>query len=256
MLPVFKKVTVFILVFWLFITLVIPVYAQEDETLVLSLARNFGYSSGTGEIQGNFTLKISTPEDLSRVIFYINDELMGEVNQAPFELKFHTSSYPEGVYTLSAIGYTRDGRELRSNTQKREFVSAQQGWQTAAKIVIPLFGIVLLFMLASFLIPLLTGKKTRVPLGAPQSYGLLGGTICPKCGRPFGMHIWGLNMIIGKLDRCPHCGKWSLVRRYPAADLRQAELAEVETGKESETIAPGAEERLQRDLEDSRYQDL
>lgn len=256
MTPISKKVPIIALASVLLIVLTMPVYAQDEDSLVLGLSRDFGYSSGTGEIQGNFTIKATGPEDLARVVFYINDNVLGEVSQSPFEYKFHTSNYPDGVYTLRAIGYTADGRELRSNEQKREFVPAQEGWQTAGKIILPLFGVIALSMLISFVLPLLTGKKSHIPLGAQRSYGLLGGTICPKCGRPFGVHIWGLNMVVGKLDRCPHCGKWSLVQRFPPNALRQAELAELETTDESEAVAPRTDERLERDLEDSRYQDL
>ncbi len=253
---IFKQVPFIVFALLLAFVVALPVHAQDEETFRLGLARTFGYSSGTGEIQGTFTLKVSGPENLARVIFLINNEVMGEVSQAPFELRFQTDSYPNGVNTLSAIGYTTDGRELRSNEQKREFVSAQEGWQTAGKIILPILGVVVLSMLISFVIPILTGKKSQVPLGATRSYGLLGGTICPKCGRPFGVHVWGLNMVVGKLDRCPHCGKWSLVQRFPPAALRQAELAELENIDEGETLAPREAERLERDLEDSRYQDL
>ena len=256
MAPIFKKTLIIALASLLLIALTMPVLAQEEAALVLGLSRDFGYSSGTGEIQGNFTIKATGPEDLARVVFYINDNVLGEVSQPPFEYKFHTGNYPDGVYTLHAVGYTADGSELRSNEQKRQFVPAQEGWSTAGKIILPLFGVIALSMLLSFVIPLLSGKKSQVPLGAPRSYGLLGGTICPKCGRPFGVHIWGLNIVVGKLDRCPHCGKWSLVQRFPPAALRQAELAELETADESEAVAPRADERMERDLEDSRYQDL
>lgn len=253
--PVRKNVLSTALFILLLIALTFPVHAQEEE-LSLGLARNFGYSSGTGEIQGNFTLKVTGPEDLARVVFLINGEIIGEVSQPPFELKFHTGDYPEGVYTLSAVGYTTDGRELHSNDQKREFVTAQEGWQTAGKIILPLLGVVVLTMVLSFVIPILTGKKSQVPLGASRNYGVFGGTICPKCGRPFGMHIWGLNMIAGKFDRCPHCGKWSLVQRHSQEALRQAELAELELASESDSSPQRSNDRLERDLEDSRYQDL
>jgi hypothetical protein len=251
-----KNISTVVLALLLALIVTKPVLAQDAESLQLGLARNFGYSSGTGEIQGNFTLKATGPETLARVVFFINDEVIGEVSQAPFELQFHTGSYPEGVYMLSAIGYTTDGRELRSNEQKREFVSAQEGWQTAGKIILPILGVVVLSMLISFVIPILSGKKSQVPLGATRGYGLLGGTICPKCGRPFGVHVWGLNLVVGKLDRCPHCGKWSLVQRYPPAALRQAELAELENVEEGDTVAPRSAERLEHDLDDSRYQDM
>jgi DNA-directed RNA polymerase subunit RPC12/RpoP len=112
--------------------------------------------------------------------------------------------------------------------------------------------------LISFLIPTVfrRGKTTSLPPGAPRNYGIIGGTICPKCGRPFGMHIWGLNMLVGKLDRCPYCGKWSLVRYVGREALREAEAAELEAPKEAPSIpSAGEEENLKKELDNSRYID-
>ncbi len=69
------------------------------------------------------------------------------------------------------------------------------------------------------------------------------------------MHVWGLNLVVGKLDRCPHCGKWSLVQRVPQALLHEEEAAELAADRLS-AVVDSAEDRLHRDLEDSRYQDL
>lgn len=233
-------------------------FAQEDTPLDLRLSRNFGFSSGTGKIQGTFTIRVAGPDDLARVVFFIDGDVMGEANEAPFELKFHTGDYPLGVHTLNAVGYTLDGSELYSNQQKREFVSAEVGWRTAGSIVLPLLGIIVIVMVISIAAPSLVGrgKKKSLPLGEQRSYGIFGGTICPKCDRPFGMHIWGLNMMVGKFDRCPHCGKWSLVRRATLAALQQAEAAELETESQFERETSSPEERLLKDLEDSRYQDM
>ena len=251
--------TVLCLIVLLLVAPQMPARAQEENDLELRLSRNFGYSSGAGRIQGNFTAKINGPEDLARVIFLIDGEEMGEAIQPPFELKFHTGSYPLGVHTIAALGYTSDGSKLTSNDWVVEFVAAEEGWQTAGKIALPLVGIIAIAMLASFLLPTFFGrsKKSSLPLGAPRSYGVLGGTICPKCQRPFGMHIWGLNLVIGKLDRCPHCGQWSLVRHMPAEMLRTAEAAELSRSKQAESASPKLEaESLNKDLEDSRYLDL
>jgi hypothetical protein len=231
--------------------------AQEGEPLSLSLRRDFGYSSGTGQIQGSFTARVTGPEDLARVIFLIDGDEMGEVTQPPFDLKFQTGNFPLGTHTLVAVGYTAGGEELRSNEQRREFVPAEEGWKTAGRIAIPIFAIVFLLMLFSVVFPMVTGrgKKSSVPLGEPRSYGMIGGTICPKCGRPFGMHIWGFNLIGGKLDRCPHCGRWSMVRHVSAHDLKQAEAAEL---LQAETPAQptSSEQDLRKELDESRYQDF
>lgn len=232
--------------------------AQSEDKLILRLARNFGYSSGGGDIQGNFTLSVSGPENLSRVIFYIDGEVMAEVATPPFEYKFSTGNYPDGIHTLSSVGYTANGAELRSNEQRRRFLSAEEAGQNTLKILLPLLGVVFGIMLFSYLFPALLGrgKKHTLPLGAPRNYGILGGAICPKCGRPFGMHIWGLNLMVGKFDRCPYCGQWSIVRRATPETLREAEIAELERVGGTQPATLSKEEDLRRELEESRYQDL
>jgi DNA-directed RNA polymerase subunit RPC12/RpoP len=232
--------------------------AQEDTPLTIRLSRNFGYSSGTGDIQGTFTLRADGPDNLTRVVFYIDDSVMGEVLTPPFELRFQTDDFPLGVHTIRAVGYTSEGVELHSNEQIREFVTAEEGWQFVGKIVLPLIGVIALAVLISIAIPYLTGRggKNQVPLGAQRNYGMFGGTICPKCGRPFGMHAWGLNLAVGKLDRCPHCGKWSMVRRVPQSALREAEAAELNMADQPAELEGGSNDRLRKELEESRYQDI
>ena len=237
---------------------VISANAQSEDGLTLRLTRNFGYSSGGGDIQGNFTLSVSGPDDLSRVVFFIDDAVMAEVTAPPFEYQFSTGNYPDGIHILRAVGYTAGGAELHSNEQRRRFLSAEEAGQNTLKIVLPLFGVVFGLMLFSYLLPTILGRGKRhtLPLGAPRSYGVLGGAICPKCGRHFGMHIWGLNMVMGKFDRCPYCGKWSIVRRASQEALRAAEITELKRTGETQTTAPSDEEDLMRELEDSRYRDL
>lgn len=245
--------------FALFISIfVLPARVQEEEQLTLRLSRDFGYSSGTGKMQGTFSLKASGPENLVKVIFYIDQEVIGEASQAPFRFRFSTGNYSLGIHTMSANGYLADGRELRSNELRGQFVSADEGWKAALRIIVPVLAITFGAMLVSFVLPMVTGRRktVHVPLGAPRNYGALGGTICPKCGRPFGIHIFGINLIAGKLDRCPYCGKWSLVRRASPQSLAAAEAVELEQAGEAEAQVMSEEERLRRELDQSRYQDL
>ena len=78
---------------------VFPTWAQSDEELNLSLRRNFGYSSGTGKIQGTFTMKVAGPEAVDRVVFIIDGEAVGEGNISPFNLQFHTGDCPLALRT-------------------------------------------------------------------------------------------------------------------------------------------------------------
>lgn len=235
-----------------------PALAQEGSELQLRLRRNFGYSSGS-QIQGNFTMTASGPEDLERVVFLLDGEPLGEVSEAPFSLAFVTDVYPLGEHTLSAVGYTRGGQELRSNEINRTFVSPDAGWQAAMRIVGPLVGLTLVAMVVGLVLPFLVGrgKKEHVPLGAERKYGVAGGAICPRCGRPFPLRILSMNLSpVHRVDRCPHCGKWGVMRRRPLNELREAERLELEQAQTSgQAGIESEEERLRRELDRSRYQD-
>jgi len=257
-----KKRLLFIVGVFLFILpfLASPTHAQtEDEKLSLRLSRDFGYSSGRGDIQGTFSMKASGPEDLERVVFLIDEEIVGEITEPPFNLRFNTDNYPTGIHRMSAVGYTSSGRELRSNEIKAEFVTAQQSQQQTVKLVLPLLGFIAIAVLLSLLFPMIIsrGRTTSLPPGAARNYSPFGGTICPRCKRPFGRHLYGLNLVVGKYDRCPYCGKWSLTRAASPSQLAAAEAAELEAITQAKQANPMDEaKQLERDLDDSRYRDL
>jgi hypothetical protein len=237
----------------------IPKGSYQEDQLQINLRKNWGYSSGTGKMQGTFTIQANGPEELSRVIFYLDEQVLGEANEIPFNLQFSTDNFPLGVHQFSAIGYTSSEGQLTSNILQVEFVTPNEGWQAAMKIIVPLAVLILGALGLAILVPLIftRGKKEQLPLGAPRNYGYHGGAICPKCGRPFSRHIYGLNLGMHKFDRCPYCGKWSLVRRASNEELAAAEAAEVKAAQEG-AFQPTRSERenLIKELEDSRYEDL
>ncbi len=236
---------------------------QEYE-LRLSLRKQFGFALG-GQIQGTFKLTATGPDDLRAVTFKLKAEagggepiVLGQVTQAPFSLIFNTDAYPHGHYELSAVGQTAGGRVLASNVLRLEFVSAEAGWKAAGTFVMPLLILLGVVMLAATLGPFLLerlGHKPRRPVfvpGQPRHYGLLGGAICPKCRRPFGLHWWAINLVGGKFDRCPYCGRWSLVHRARREELAAAEAAELPVATpDVPELSP--EEKLRRQIEESRY---
>lgn len=236
-----------------------PALAQEEE-FRLRLSRDFGYGSLTGnQIQGTFSMHITGPGDLTRVVFYLDDQVLGEVNESPFSLRFITDNYGLGVHALQAIGFTSNGQELRSNIIRTEFVSADQGSGMAIKIVGLTFGVIFAGMLIAVLFGnvLGKGKKTELPLGAERRYGAMGGAICPKCTRPFAVHVYSFNMAAARFDRCPYCGKWSFVRRVSLDELRRAEKAELDWASTGPELAvEKTEADLLKDLDNSRFQDL
>jgi hypothetical protein len=237
-----------------------PALAQNGEELRLRLNRDFGYASlGGNQIQGNFSMTITGPQDLAQVVFYLDDQVLGEDNEAPFSLRFVTDNYDLGVHVLQAIGTTADGKELRSNVIRTEFVAGDQGMGAALKIVGLTFGVIFGGMGIAFLFSniLGKGKVTDLPLGAPRRYGALGGAVCPKCSRPFAVHVYGIKLVVARFDRCPYCGKWSFIRSASPEELKQAEAAELEWATHEQKVTAGKTETdLLKDLENSRYQDL
>jgi hypothetical protein len=254
-----KKPITQIMFLLMVIGIALPAAVQTSNPLTIRLRKDFGYNSLTGEeIQGTFSILTAGPENLAQVAFYIDGKKVGEANAAPFKLQFNTGDYALGLHTISATGTTNDGQELQSNELVKKFVGANQGLQGAMNILLPILGIIILAGVLAWAIPTLfmRGKTQSLPPGAPRSYSPLGGAICPKCGRPFAVHMWGFNLGIGKLDRCPYCGKWSIVRRSSMEALKAAEAAELEGAGGPQIPEETEEERLRRELEKSRYQDL
>jgi hypothetical protein len=247
-------------VLWSVLILVIvalPAAAQSEEALRLHLNRDFGYG-GLGQIQGLFSLSASGPAEVTRVVFWVDEEVLGEDGEAPFRLQFHTDSFSPGVHVLHATGHTGSGGSLRSDELRVEFLSAAQAGQATLRMVVPLVGIVAVIVVIMGAATVLSARrKGPVPPGQPRSYGWAGGSICPRCRRPFALNWFAPRMGLGRLVPCPHCGKWSVVRRRPLAELRAAEAAELAGAEERPHVAGLSEdEALRRELEDSRYRDM
>lgn len=239
--------------------LLAPVVWARDSELTLHVRRNVGYGGGS-QIRGSFRMEVTGPEDLTSVTFKIDDKEIGTVAAPPYKINFNTVDYALGWHDLSAVGRTADGRTLASNVRRFEFVSSEEEWAAVRRIMVPMLGVLGVILALAFGVPILltlTGKKTTVPLGAPRRYGITGGTICPKCGRPFAIHWWGLTgSFAGKFDRCDHCSKWSFVRRVSVERLREAEAAELQMARpESPISEPSPEEKLKQQLDDSRFFD-
>jgi hypothetical protein len=221
-------------------------FAQNE--LVLSINRDFGYGGFDNRIEGLFSLSASGPADLTSVDFYIDAELLGEVDQPPYKMQFSTNSYSSGEHLLHAIGHTSSGEEFRSNEIIRVFLTKEESRSAVLGVIVPMLGIILAVMVATAVIPALFGRKEKV-----GDYGILGGTVCPKCGLPFSLKILGINWFGGKLQRCPHCGKWSVVRRANSEALATAEArwrGEDQTAINSDSL----KESTRRQIDDSRYE--
>ena len=60
-----------------------------------------------------------------------------------------------------------------------------------------------------------------------------------------------MNMVVGKFERCPHCGKWQLTRRASPLEIEWAN--EDSRPEEPQQVA---EKPKKDDLEESKYIDL
>jgi Bacterial Ig domain len=254
----FSRKAILIVILALALTLVAsPALAQTS--LKLNLRRDFGYGSGS-QVRGTFTLSVAGPSDLQSVIYKIDGATMQEVTASPFSYQFNTGSYPTGWHDLTASATTSSGAALESNVLRFDFVTASQESAGMQRILLPLGGVVvgLLVIMLLFQFVAFRGKKPgSVPLGAERKYGVAGGTICSKCGRPTPMHMWGINAgITTKLDRCENCGKWSVMKRMPIEELRRAEQAELRSAENGAQVhAESPEEKLRHQLDDSRYEE-
>ncbi len=235
------------------VILLVPVSAfaaQDGALLQLGLTRNFGYG-GLGKIQGSFTLKISDPpEGLSEVRFYFDGELVDVAEIEPFQYKFHTSSFDDGDREMYAVGIMTDGTTLESNHISKEFLSSDQAWGETRQIIVPLLVGTAVLSLIGVGVTLLTGRKKEF---IPGKYGPAGGVVCPRCELPFSRTVMAPNLMAGKLVRCPHCGKLSILSRAANARLLEAE-ARYARKDEPGLIHPGKGD-FQKRLEDSRFEE-
>lgn len=221
-------------------------FAQEPG-LELRLTRDFGSAFGSGNIRGTFSYRVNAPEDVTRVIFLLDGAPIAEDTAPPWRYQFNTANFPDGVHTLSASGVTRDGRTLTANGLTRNFVPATAANRAILTIVAVIGALILV-------VTLLSAWLSRRGLSdeARAVSGAFGTTVCPFCGKPFARHLWAPNLGAGKFDRCPHCGKWNLVRRATPAEIERS-LTLLRPDATAVDTRPPPDD-LRKRLDDSRYE--
>jgi hypothetical protein len=231
----------------LLISLMFPalVLAQDDPALQLRLSRDNGYGLGS-QMQGHFSYRVSGPENLVRVEYLMDGEVIGESTEEPFRFRFITDNFELGIHEMSAVGYTADGQVLNSNVIRGDFVDPQVGNTFIIAIIglsVVVIGVRLLFFRQG------SGK-------AKKGYGAFGGAVCSNCKRPFSQHWWALNLLAARYDRCPHCGKWQATRTATAEQLAEAEAYETSLTSPAHPEGEADEkEKLRKQLDDSRFED-
>jgi hypothetical protein len=232
---------------------------RADGGYTITLNRDFGYGGLNNDIRGNFTIGLSGDEtQVSQVQFTFDGQPMATVSQSPFKYSFVTTDYAEGTHTLGAVVTLKDGTTLTAPAKTTTFVSAAVENQVTTNILVPVLGGVLLVILLVVGGQVLASRR-RPSKGTPEgghTYGVLGGGICPKCGRPTPFHVTGINLVTGKYDRCENCGRWSFIRSVPVDRLRDMEAAQAEAEKAAARPPQESAEQKRREmLDNSKYTD-
>jgi hypothetical protein len=225
--------------------------AQETDALEFRLLRTFGFQAGL-QIQGSFSARVSGPDGLVRVELFLDGGGIGVDEQAPFRLDFRTADFAPGEHRLWVEGVTASGETLRSAERRLIFLTAEQGLGSVSNFLLPIFIVIAAGMLLSFLLTMRSGNADRFRLG---EYGSAGGAVCRRCGLPFSRHIVAPNLVLGKLERCPHCGHWAIVTRATASDLEQAEDRYAADRERGAYQPSDMEPDWIRRIDDSRFED-
>ncbi len=68
-------------------------------------------------LDASLKAEIATPAAGSKVQFYLNDELVGEDTEAPYEVMLDTKQYKDGAYTLRTVVQSGDGEPTEAIQQ-------------------------------------------------------------------------------------------------------------------------------------------
>ncbi len=125
-------------------------------------------------------------------------------------------------------------------------------------LTLAIIGVVVVALVGRFVLARPT-RPAPLAAGEHRNYGPAGGAVCQSCGLPFARNFLDLNLLAGKLTRCPHCGKLAIRPAATPDQLYAAEERERQAagGAAATTATPSplsAEERLWRTIEDSRYE--
>ena len=94
----------------------------------------FGYGAGS-QIQGNFRLEVTGPDDLQAVTFTLDGEPLGTDTEPPFQRAFVTDDHPDGWHEFGATGITASGQTLTATPRRFEFVDPGQVGQVMGRII-------------------------------------------------------------------------------------------------------------------------
>jgi hypothetical protein len=225
--------------------------AQGDPTIELKLTRSFGYRAGH-RIQGRFTVEAISDAALQEATFLIDGKNLDVIDEAPFRTSFSTGDFELGSHRIKVAAVTSSGTRLESDVVELTFVSAEESWQVGGRLSAWILGGTLLLMVAGMAFSgWFARDKSRFELGV---YGAAGGAVCERCRLPFSRHVFAPSLVLGKLERCPHCGRVMIVPRANQMALDAAESRYREDQVQGQREDRLKEQRNQQWLDDSRYE--
>lgn len=259
-----KQILISFLLLALLVLIPVTSVMAQAEGMRIKLNRDFGYGGMGNQIQGTFSIEVTDNTPYQKVIFMMDEIVLGEKTEAPFRFRFSTDSYEPGIHQYYAIGVLADGTQVESNRITADVLSKEEANQALYKILGILFGSIALVGIISWAVSSVVSKKTAGSQvledgEMPQGFSLKGGSICPKCGKPFSFHFFSVNLPFYKVDRCPHCGKVVLAKSmtYQAVETivlskKKSKAGAVDNGNGA-AVEISEEERLKRQLDDSKY---
>lgn len=218
------------------------VFAQGSSQFGLRLRRDWGYGSGA-DIQGRVTLSLTGDTGaVSKVVFSMDDAVIADLSEAPFSFSFSTDDYPSGLRRMSAKVFTSDGASQEATPISYNFLSKEQANSASTNVIVLAVVVILVSIgLSVFISSRNKGSETT-------NGGINGLAVCQRCGKTFPRSILGLNVVVGKFERCPHCGKWQLTRRASPLEIQ---LADSRNKPKTDSLP---ETKAEKDeLEDSKF---
>ncbi len=89
-------------------------------TVSLSWYKNNGYGMGN-DIGGQWTITAVTSSDVTRVEFYLDNQLQQNDTSTSFNWAFNTNDYSLGTHTIKAVAYNAEGQTATAQAD-RNFV--------------------------------------------------------------------------------------------------------------------------------------
>ncbi len=116
-------------------------------TVSLNWYKNNGYGLGS-DIGGQWTITADASSDVTRVEFYLDNQLQQNDTSAPFNWVFDTADFNLGEHTIKAVAYNVDGQTATAQAD-RNFVeySAANVFGIIIGVVVAVMAVVLIALL-------------------------------------------------------------------------------------------------------------